>query len=47
MEFSTEVSKYLIIKLSAIISDDNIGESELVDDELPEEVFDFALGDVY
>lgn len=46
MDFSIEVLKCLVAKLSAIIGDDGVGESELAYDGFSKDILDFSLDDV-
>ena len=47
MKFDGEVSEYSVIELSIIVSDDSVGKSESIDDQLLEETFGLALDDVH
>lgn len=46
MEFSTKFLEYLVVKLLAIIGNEDIWKFESIDNVFIQEVFNFALGDV-
>ena len=46
MKFRTELSEILIIKLSTIVGDDSVRQTEFINDGFLNEVFHFAFSDL-